>query len=170
MAAILNSDMAAIWWQFPHGKHIPRYEESLFYFQSATGSEIQSNIKHMAAILKSNMAAPWRKFWHCQNVRRHRKHMYRHFNVGPRCNRIGYMGKTMVIVAPYWKSIWRPPGFANLWGLFFLMIYMYYRTLVQSFMLSSKTARFWWQIYLTRFTIGFLRQYNVYASLKSAFF
>ena len=28
-------------------------------------------------------------------------------------------------------------------GSIFLMIYIYYRTLVQSFMLSSKTARFW---------------------------
>ncbi len=109
---------------------IPRYKESLFSFQSATGSEIQRN-----------MTAPWRKFWHCQNVRRHRKHRYRHLHCGPRCNRTGDMGKTMVIVAPYWKSIWRPPGFANLWGLFFLMIYMYYRTVMQSFMLSSKTER-----------------------------
>ena len=41
VAAILNSDMAAIWWQFPHGKHYPRYKESLFSFQIATGSEIQ---------------------------------------------------------------------------------------------------------------------------------
>ena len=119
VAAIFNSDMAAIWWQFPNGKHFPRYKESLFSFQSATGSEIQSKVKHMAAILKSNKAAPWRKFWHCQNVPRHRKHRYRHLNFGPRCNRIGYMGKTMVILAPYWNSIWQPPGFANFWGLFF---------------------------------------------------
>ena len=34
-------------------------------------------------------------------------------------------GKTMVILAPYWKSIWRPPGVAHFWGLFFLMIYRY---------------------------------------------
>ena len=75
VAAILNSNTAAIWWQFPHSKHFPRYKESLFSFQSLTGSEIQSNVKHMAAILKSNMAAPWRKFLHCQNVPRHRKHI-----------------------------------------------------------------------------------------------
>ena len=100
-------------------KHFPRYKESLFSFQSATGSEIQSNVTHMAAILKSNMAAPWRKFWHCQNVPRHRKHRYRHLNFGPRFNRTGDMGKTMVILAPYWKSIWRPPEVANLLGLFF---------------------------------------------------
>ena len=39
-------------------KHFPRYKESLFSFQSATGSEIQSIVKHMVAILKSNMVAP----------------------------------------------------------------------------------------------------------------
>ena len=39
------------------GKHFPRYKESVFSFQSATGSEIQSNVKHMAAILEINMAA-----------------------------------------------------------------------------------------------------------------
>ena len=111
MVAILNSDMAAIWWQFPHGRHFPRYKKCLFSFQSATGTEIQSNVTHMAA--------PWRKFWHCQNVPRHRKHRYTHLNFGPRCNWTEYMGKTMVILAPYWKSIWRPPEVANLWGLFF---------------------------------------------------
>ena len=51
------------------------------------------------------------------------------------------MCKTMVILAPYWKSIWRPPGVAIFLGLFFFMIYIYYRTLVPSVMLSSKTAR-----------------------------
>ncbi len=40
------------------------------------------------------------------NIPRYRKHRYRHLNVGPRCNRTGDMGKTMVILAPYWKSIW----------------------------------------------------------------
>ena len=43
---------------FYHSNHFPRYKESLFSFQSAIGSELQSNVKHMAAILKSNMAAP----------------------------------------------------------------------------------------------------------------
>ena len=136
VAAILNFDIAAIWWQFPHSNHFPTYKESLFSFQSAIGNEVQSNVKHMAAILKSNMAAPGRKLWDCQNVPRHRKHRYRHYNVGPRCNRTGDMGKTIVILAPYWKSIWRPPGVANFWGLFFVMIYRYKRTLVQSVMLS----------------------------------
>ena len=90
VAAILNSDMAAIWWQFPHSKHFPRNKEPLFSFQSAIGSEIQSNVKHKAATLKANMAAPWRKFWHCHNVPRHRKHRYRHLHFGPRWNRTGY--------------------------------------------------------------------------------
>ena len=35
------------------------------------------------------------------------------------------MGKTMVSLAPFWKSLWRPPGVANCWGLFFLMIFRY---------------------------------------------
>ncbi len=82
VAAILNSDMAAIRQQLPHSKHFPRYNESLYSFQSATGGEIQSNVKHMAAILKYNMAAPWRQFWHCQNVPRHRKHRHGHLNFG----------------------------------------------------------------------------------------
>ncbi len=59
VAAILNSDMAAIDDNF-HMVNIfldHDYKESLFSFQSATGSEIQRNVKHMAAILKSNMAA-----------------------------------------------------------------------------------------------------------------
>ena len=116
VAAILNSDMAAIWWQFPHSKHFPRYKESLFSFQSAIRSKIRSNINHMAVILKSNMAAPWPKFWHCENVHIYRKHRYRHLNCSPRWNRTGYMGKTFVILAPYWKSTWRPPGVANFWG------------------------------------------------------
>ena len=101
VAAILNFDIAAIWWQFPRSDHFPTYKESLFSFQSAIGNEVQSNVKHMAAILKSNMAAPGRKFWDCQNVPRHRKHRYRHYNVGPRCNRTGDMGKIMVI----WRHI-----------------------------------------------------------------
>ena len=53
------------------------------------------------------------------------------------------MGKTLVILAPYWKSKLRPPGVDNCWGLFVLMIFRYHRTLVQRFMLSSKNARFW---------------------------
>ena len=28
------------------------------------------------------------------------------------------MGKTMVILAPYWKSIWWPPRVANFWDQF----------------------------------------------------
>ena len=136
VVAILNSDMVAIWWQFPDSKHFPRCKESLFSFQSAIISEIQSNVKHFAAILKSNMAASWRKFWHCQNVPRHRKHRYRHLNCGPRCNRTGYIGKTMVILAPYLKSNMAATRGANFGGLFFLMISMYHRTLVPSFMLS----------------------------------
>ena len=57
VAAILNSDMAAILWrQFQNSKYFPRYKVSLFSFQSTIGSEIQTNVKHMVDILKSNMA------------------------------------------------------------------------------------------------------------------
>ena len=106
--------------------------------QSAIISEIQSNVKHLAAILKSNMAPSWRKFWHCQNVPRHWKHRYRHLNCGPRCNRTGDMGKTMVILAPYWKSIWRP-----FWGsIFFNHQYVPYNTCAK-FHAFLKNARSW---------------------------
>ncbi len=60
VAAILNFDMAAIWLQFPHSKHFPRYKVSLFSFQSATGSEIQINVKHMAA--------SWNPIWRPPDV------------------------------------------------------------------------------------------------------
>ena len=60
VAAILNTDMAAILLQCPHSKVFlcRPYKESLLSFQSAIGSEKLSNLKHMAVILKSNMAAP----------------------------------------------------------------------------------------------------------------
>ena len=101
-------------------------KESLFSFQSAIGSEIQSNVKHTVVILKIKMAALWRKLWHCQNVHRYRKHWYtpRHLNFGPKCNRTGDMGNTMVILAPCSKSIWRPPGVANFWDTSFFYCFI----------------------------------------------
>ena len=52
-------------------------------------------------------------------------------------HRTGYMGKTLVISAPYWKSIWRSPYRGrHFLGSFVIMIFWYHRTLAQSVMLS----------------------------------
>ena len=58
------------------------------------------------------------------------------------CIRTGDMGKTMVILAPYWNSIWRPPGVANFLGsIFFNGLYV----------LKNNCAKF--NAFLTKCTI-----------------
>ena len=99
----------------------------------------------MAAILKSNMAAPDVNSDIAKMFLdpRHRKHRYRHLNFGPRCNRTGDNGQNYGHFGAILKINMAATRVREFLGSIFLMICMYHRTLVQSVMLSLKTARFW---------------------------
>ena len=128
-------------------KQIPRAKEPLFSFQSAIRNETQSNVKHMAAILKSNMAALGvnsdiaKMFLDIENI-----------GIDTWISVLGAIGQE----ATWYFYGWNDGRFGvileinmaatrgrTLLGYIVFMIYRYYRTILQSFMLSSKTELCW---------------------------